>query len=223
MKLYYKATRPDGTDFYSGTVDYAGALEFGKRLPRKSRPPTGEFACCTSDVYHAADVPTETLAGGSWPCRLFEVTGRPVAEEDHKYGFQSLRVLREIPAQLALGPQSEEVIALIERAKVFTSDQFRWSAVVWRRIRPTDRDDAWRYARHMAWKGARVSAWGAAWAATGNGGPVVGDALLALVVRDLVDSGTFKALYGPWVSVISRPPTSGAGDERTAAAEGDAV
>jgi hypothetical protein len=30
VKVYYKATRTDGTDFYSGTVDYAAALTTGQ-------------------------------------------------------------------------------------------------------------------------------------------------------------------------------------------------
>ena len=30
---FYKATRPDGTDFYTGTVDYGAALASGEPLP----------------------------------------------------------------------------------------------------------------------------------------------------------------------------------------------
>lgn len=111
-KTYFKATRPDGTDFYSGTVDYAGALASGKPLKRLTNT-AGWYECCSGTVYHAADVPSETLIGGSWPCRLFEVTGRPVAAEGHKYGFRSLRVVREIPAWQALGPNGEQVAAFI--------------------------------------------------------------------------------------------------------------
>ena len=31
--IYYKATQMDGTDFYTGTVDYAGAMASGEPLP----------------------------------------------------------------------------------------------------------------------------------------------------------------------------------------------
>jgi hypothetical protein len=30
MTTYYKATRPDGTDFRTGTIDYAAALASGE-------------------------------------------------------------------------------------------------------------------------------------------------------------------------------------------------
>ena len=33
MTVFYKATRPDGTDFYSGLVDYAAALASGEHCP----------------------------------------------------------------------------------------------------------------------------------------------------------------------------------------------
>ena len=122
MSVYYKATRPDGTDFYSGTVDYADALATGRWL-RVRTPARDRYAVCTSDVLHASDTPTETLIGGSWPCRLFEVTGRPVAQVGRKYGFRSLTVVREVDAHLALGPQGVQVAALIERAGSLTADE----------------------------------------------------------------------------------------------------
>jgi hypothetical protein len=111
-KVFFKATRPDGTDFYSGTVAYrvgetVSVFESARRRTAK---------CCTDSVLHASTVPVETLIGGKWPCRLFEVTGRPVAEEGHKRGFRKLTVLREIDAHLALGPQGEHLAALIQRA-----------------------------------------------------------------------------------------------------------
>ncbi|HWU22746.1 MAG TPA: hypothetical protein VN088_14520, partial [Nocardioides sp.] len=92
MTTYYKATRIDGTDFRTGTVDYAGALASGRRV-RVKAPAQESYACCTEYVLHASDAPGETLVGGSWPCRLFEVAGRPVAWRGHKLGFRSLVVL----------------------------------------------------------------------------------------------------------------------------------
>ncbi|MGH7240512.1 MAG: hypothetical protein ACREHG_10695, partial [Candidatus Saccharimonadales bacterium] len=88
---YYKATRPDGTDFYTGTVDYAGAVG---RSVRARSPRGASYECCTDGVLHASDVPTETLIDGWWPCRLFAVTGKPVAQLGHKYGFRRLTVVR---------------------------------------------------------------------------------------------------------------------------------
>src|SRR4051812_23669043 len=122
-KVYYKAVRPDGTDFRTGTIDYAAAL--GGKVTAPSAPRKGGYECCTDGVLHASVVPTETLIGGSWPCRLFEVTGRAVASEGHKRGFRSLTIVREIPAHRALGPQGAYIAALIERAAQLTAPEVR--------------------------------------------------------------------------------------------------
>jgi hypothetical protein len=71
------------------------------RIPTERR----RAALCSPGVLHASDVPSETLSGGKWPCKLFEVTGEPVVgPEGHKLGFYELHVEREIEAWRALGP-----------------------------------------------------------------------------------------------------------------------
>ena len=112
---YWKATRPDGTDFHTGSVDYAAALS-GEPLP--VLPGTGEFP--GPGWYHLATVPTDCV-GMKWPCRLFEVEpaddlGDERPRDWDKVGATSVRVLREVPAHMALGPQGEHVAALIDRA-----------------------------------------------------------------------------------------------------------
>ncbi len=150
-KIYYKAVKVDGTDFYTGTVDYAGALETGKALKRLSNnhgaDGEGVYECCSDTVYHASDTPSETLIGGSWPCRLFEVTGKPVAVEGHKFGFRSLRVVREIEAWRALGPNGEAIVALLEEFKTYTPIQ-------WGAARDAARRAAWGAAWDAAWDAA---------------------------------------------------------------------
>ncbi|MGW6255466.1 hypothetical protein [Streptomyces sp. NPDC055085] len=217
-KTYYKATRPDGTDFRTGTVDYAAALKSGKPVARKPVTDFG-FECCSDTVYHAADTPSETLIGGSWPCRLFEVTGKPVAEEGHKYGFRSLRVRREIPAWQALGPNGEKVTALIGRAATLTADEAvrldaAWNAAwyitanaAWYITANAARDAARYAARDAAWNAARYAAWNAARYAAANAAL---SAAYALTVEDLVGTGNFTTehfdlLYGPWRTVIGDP------------------
>ena len=145
--VFYKATRPDGTDFYTCLVDYAAALASGKPLPEL--PGGGEFP--GEGWYHLATVPTECV-GMSWPCRLFEV--EPVGsvhtdtDHPHKIGTTSVRVLREVDAHLALGPQGEQVAALIGRCRSLTGDEL-------------DRLDAARdAARDATWVAARVAALG---------------------------------------------------------------
>src|SRR5579885_2058055 len=103
VSIFYKATRPDGTDFYSGTVLY----EVGKRVHPRNRVSREKAQLCGPGMLHAATVPTETLVGGTWPCRLFAVEGKPVAGLDethpHKAGFRELYVVEELPAWQVFG------------------------------------------------------------------------------------------------------------------------
>lgn len=205
MKTYYKATRPDGLDFYSGTVDYAAAV--GGRVTCRTGETRKKYDCCTPDVLHAADVPTETLVGGSWPCRLFEVTGRPVAKSGHKYGFRSLRVIREVDGWQALGPQGREVAALVERARRLTPREAEQLAAAWvaaasaawvaaaDATRDAAGDAAWVAAGDAAWVAAADAAWDAAAGAARA-------AAWALVVRDLLDTHHYNTLTLPWATTI---------------------
>jgi len=141
-QVFFKATRPDGTDFRTGRVEYV----VGKRV--RPLPHDGERVICRPGLLHAADVPTETLVGGRWPCRLFKVTGKPVAglndEHPHKAGFRELRVVREIDAHLALGPNGVEVARFIESCRTVTPEQAK------------ELRAAWGAAWHAAWDAARA-------------------------------------------------------------------
>lgn len=199
--IFWKATRPDGTDFYTGTVDYAAALESGEPLPELSG--CGEFPGGT--WYHLATVPTKCV-GMAWPCRLFEV--EPVGEvkvarsrfpyraHPHKVGVRSLRVLREVAAHRVFGPQGEQVAALIERSKTLTSEEAR-RLDEYRAVWDAAWCAAWGAARDAARDAAWCAAWDAAWCAA-----------VALVVRDLIGTdgpwtqAAYDLLTGPWRQVI---------------------
>ncbi len=131
-------------------------------------------------MLHVSDVAAETLLGGSWPCRLFEVEGRELlGQQGHKFGFAALRVIRELPAWQALGPNGEAVVMLIEQAQWLNEDEAR-------------RLDA---AQDAAWRAGRDAARGAV-------GCSARDAALALVARDLITVEQFDVLYGPWKAVV---------------------
>lgn len=205
MAIYYKATRLNGKDFRTNTVQFM----VGQSIPAK--PAVDNPECCTSDVYHASVHPHATLIGCSWPCRLFEVEGEPVTEEDDKRGFYTFRVVREIEAWRALGPNGREAAALIERCKTLTPDEIEGLATAWY----ATRNAAWGIAGDVAWDDSRGAAWGAARGAAGLAvrGAVRGaardavwdavwDAVGALIIRDLISEEHFNALYEPWRSVI---------------------
>ena len=154
MTTYYKATRPNGTSFYDSTTKW----QVG-RIVRHPNPDLS-LGLCSAGVLHISDAPGETLIGGSWPCRLFEVEPRshPLLDEGsngHKYGCTAVEVVCELPAWQALGPNGEAVAALIERCKTLTYGEVRQLAAAW--------DAAWDAARGAARGAAWYAAGGAAW------------------------------------------------------------
>lgn len=198
--VYYKATQPDGRDFYSGTVLY----EVGKRVRPvrvSSRP-----RICGPGYLHAADVPGMTLIGGSWPCRLFEVTGRPAVgfdhEHPHKAGFLQLTVVRELPAHWALGPNGLIVSRVIDRTRKITYREALYLAArgVSRGVARGVSQGAARIAARVA---ARVAAWDAAQdAARIAAWDAAQGAAQALLVQDLITPDQFTQLFSAWQQVI---------------------
>lgn len=203
MKTYFKAVRPDGTDFHTGTVLY----EVGTQLPRIPSQKGIKRSCCSNTVYHASDTPSETLIGGSWPARLFEMSGRPVASEGHKYGFVTLRVERELESHLVFGPNGEDVVRIIEQAKSVTpaqAEQLRAARVAaWVAARVAawyeDRVAAWHAAREAAVDEAREAAWHAAQEAAVDEAV---NAAIATVVRDYITPEQYHTLTKVWFEVI---------------------
>jgi hypothetical protein len=226
-KTFYKATRLNGRSFFDGTTEWV----VGQTVNLPPLSDSSEYEVCTSSVLHASDEPAETLLGGSWPCRLFEVTGEPVCHEGHKHGFVALTVVREIESWRALGPNGQEVVALIERARTLTADEVgrlraaldaarnaAWNAAL-DAARNAARNAAWNAAWNAARNAARNAAWNAALDAARNAArdaardealgytllDAVLDAVLALLVRDLLTEEQFQVLVGSWLSVVSLP------------------
>ena len=183
---FWKATRPDGMDFYTGSIDYAAALHSGQPLPEL---PGGEFP--GEGWYHVGVHPT-SCAGMSWPCRLFVV--EPVGLEHvgaEKAGCRSLRVVEERPAHEVFGPQGVQVVELLNRCASLTAGEGRQVVAAWDAAMDAVRSAAWDAARSAARDAARDAAWVAA-----------RDAAFALVVRDLISEEHYATLTGPWASVI---------------------
>lgn len=207
QQTFYKATRVDQTDFRTGTILY----EPGKRV----RPhPADRRRICGPGYLHAADVPTETLLGGEWPCRLFEVTGKPVvgfdSQHPHKGGFKQLTVERELPAHEVFGPQGAELVEFFGAVRALDYEQAKRLHAAWNAACSAARIAAWNAARFAA----RNAAWNAAWAAACSAAwdaalDAARDAALAILTRDLIGSGDYTQehhdlLYAPWKEVVER-------------------
>jgi hypothetical protein len=231
MTIYYKTVQMDGTDFWTGTVDYASLSGTGRSLPRL---PGGQ--CCGPGVYHASTVAAETLIGGYWPCRLFEVEGEAVSESGHKRGFRTLTVGQELPAWRALGPNGEAVAALLEKAERLTDGEISGLGAAWNEARDAVSNEArsttWNEARDAARGAARDAARCAAReaareAAMGLARNTVGNAVnhaakylaarnaavssarsaaMAMVTQDLITEEQFRILADPWLSVMGGTP-----------------
>ena len=224
MTIFYKATDTNGTDFYTGSVNYAAALASGEALPALSCK--GPFP--GMGWYHLATVPTECV-GMSWPCRLFEVepVGDVFMDNAHprKIGARSVLVVREIEAHRVFGPQGEQVVALIERCRTLSGAEADRLSAAWGAVCGADRDAALDTARgaarYAAWVAAGGAAWVAAWGAALGRRPrdatrnawdgvlyAVRDAAGALLCRDLTgqapgwDQDMYDLLTGPWRDVI---------------------
>ena len=191
---FFKAVRPDGGSFHDPTFRWLpedGVIPEGGWLVEHPAP-AGRIGkssgASASDYLSLASVPTD-CTGFRWPCRLLEVepVGRACLDtfHDSKRRVRAARVLRELDPRLALGPQGEQVAALIERAGRLTPDEKRRLGA------------AWAAAWDAAWGAARDAALGAARAATR-------DAALGLVTRDLVSAAHYDSLPRPWASVIGK-------------------
>ncbi len=213
MTTYYKATRPNGTSFHDGVTRW----EVGETV--KIKVMDRRKTMCGKGILHASDAPGETLVNGTWPCRLFEVEGEPIAQGGHKLGFHELTVVRELPAWQVFGPNGEAVVELIEQAARMTEDEVARMNDPYA-ARDAARDAAWN-ASHAAWIAA-WNAWIAAWnashaawyaaryaardtarvAAWNAARDAARYAAAALVVRDLISEEDFQILYRPWASVM---------------------
>jgi hypothetical protein len=208
MTAYYKATQPDGRDFHTGTIDYAAALASGEII----RHPAPKRVRDDAGTYLSVSVAPADCTGMEWPCRLFRVepVGRAIKALNlpNKRCVSALRVVEELPAWQALGPNGDEVARLLASFRAVAREQ----AV---RLAPA-RDAAWAPAwdaaraaaldapRAAAWAAARAAAWAAARDAAWAAGAAAGAAARALVVRDLITPEQFDAESEPWVSVMGR-------------------
>ena len=208
VETYYKAVRPDGTDFYSGVVAWDRVGEIVEH------PDPGNLRGSNAEGYLSVSVSPADCTGMKWPCRLFEVepvedflVWEPTPSLPSKRASHAWRVVRELPAHEALGPNGAEVAAFLDLLPTLTGTQWEvaWYAArdaAWYAAWYAARDAAWVAARDAAWyaawdaarDAARDAAWDAAWyAARDAAGGIAG----ALVVRDLITTEQFEILTAP--------------------------
>jgi hypothetical protein len=142
----YKAVRPDGTSFRGAKIAWVVG-EVTKHPTSTSMVPND------AATYLSASTEKAECTGFSWPCRLFEV--EPVGEcleglgYPHKRAALAFRVVRELDAFEALGPNGEALAAFIERCKRLTADEALKLAAAWAATWDAAWDAAWAAARAL--------------------------------------------------------------------------
>ncbi|CAN5419648.1 hypothetical protein BH09ACT9_BH09ACT9_00140 [soil metagenome] len=138
----YKAVRPDGKDFHTGKIDYLaeGIIE---------HPLKGGRNRTDAEFYLSVSVTPTDCTGFSWLARLLEVEAVGDVWTPHsgslpnKRAVKALRVVRELDAKLLLGPQAEELIVLVARARALTYEEAQSLAAAWAAAWDAARDAAW--------------------------------------------------------------------------------
>ena len=176
MTPMYKAVRTDGTSFRGAEIAWAVG-EITKHPTSKAMVPND------AATYLSASTEKADCTGFSWPCRLFEVEPEGDVldglDYPHKRAALAFRVVRELDAFEALGPNGEALAAFIERCKRLTADE--------------------ALKLDAAWDAAGDAAWAAAWAAAGDAARgAAWAAALALLVKDKITPEQFDILTKPW-------------------------
>lgn len=207
---FYKAVPMDGRDPRNPSLDYGTLLEEAKRSPwwRRRRPRL-------EVPVEAVQYPTEALAEGQWPSRLFEVEGEPadlVLGSQYALKVRAGKLVRELPAETVFGPQGEVVVEMYEQASALCGEQVVALAsmerveehpVVFARAREAYRVPAFEAARDLIVEQCAERVDDLSDAQWGRMQKVVGDAVGAVVVADLLSATESEALMAPWESVVA--------------------
>ena len=133
MLSYYKSVRLNGTDFHTGELQWAPPE--GHEAPWIVYHQSGRQEVPSAhprDFLSVATVPTD-CSGMAWPCRLLQVRpveGHPVATPGgrllpNRVVATAWEVIAELDPRLALGPQADQLIALLDTAERLTGDKLR--------------------------------------------------------------------------------------------------
>jgi hypothetical protein len=190
--VFFKITRMDGTDCYSGRLQY----EVGK----PTTDPQYDGKPRIGNGIHACYKPEQCMEyrNGQWPVRLFEVGFDEHVEVQHdKVKGRTVTPIRELKLAEVFGPNGEKVMAQIDRIskirwlKPEKENRTKVAALIQEHCRhlkkfgcPQDVAVKFTDDWDAAWAAARAAAWAAAWAAA------------HIIVEDKVDFGN------PWAPLV---------------------
>jgi len=189
---YYKATRPNGKDFWSGKINYGRALKTGEIV----RHPIGNALLVDlASTYLSVSTEPANCTGLGWPCNLYRAqpVGRFYKSPDfsNKRCCSALRVIEQLPSWQAFGPNGQEVVEFINLVKKLNVD-----------YRPPNTPA--RLAGHVKDLIATQAAYYAACVAIDakNRPDIVQHVVLALIKRDRLPPEKFQTIAGPWLNAL---------------------
>ena len=179
----YKLTRPDGFDFYSGTINYREAV--GAIIRVTDYEPSPEVIC--GKGLHASRNPNDCFIGAKIPCTAFRVKGiQPIARDKNKTRYQALKIIEEITdLDKLFGWKYSEAINPINPFEIdspkidITHIKLlkKWDSVrssVWDSVRSSVSDFVWSPVWGSVWDSGGGSVWNSV-------GDSVGDSMYAYI------------------------------------------
>ena len=182
----YKLTRINGTDFYSGTINYADNIGKIVRVNSFDPPESGD---CGKGL-HSCKNPNDCFIGARIPCRAFQVKTIDVICRGTKITrSQGLKVIGEIKDLDSLfGWKYSEAINPINPFKInapqVTDEHIellkKWDSVwdsvwasVWDSVWDSVRDSVGASVGDSVWASVRDSVWASVWAYIGSLFPLI--------------------------------------------------
>jgi hypothetical protein len=208
MSPYYKATRPDGTDFRTGKIDYGRML--GTSVGIKHPNPGTLNSSEAGGYFSVSTVPTDCTSF-QWPALLFEVeivgeSWKPDSSKlPNKRAGHELLVIAKLPAWQLFGPRGESIVAIIDaRARLTTKQVNRLIAA---------RDDKFWTAWDELWsvasggRAGRAGLRAARDALCGrlydwSGDDAAYGAALAVLFQDIITPQVYRDITAPWREVV---------------------
>ena len=215
---YFKAVRPDGTDFHTGTVHWLPAD--GEPIPEGGwlveHPNPGQVGDRDAAFYLSAATVETDCTGFLWPGRLLSVEPAATMWTPYPDSFPRVRaahtwrVIEELPAWQLFGPQGRQVAAIIEQESHLTSSQIEGLTALDAALgsaRDADLGAALVAALDAALvaslEAARYATWDVAWDGTWDTARAAArDAALGWLVKDLISVEDFRTLTGSWTQVM---------------------
>jgi len=153
-------TRPDGFDFYSGTINYRDAIG---SIVRVVDYDSADVGVCGRGI-HASRNPNDCFVGANIPCAAFRIQGiGRITGDKQKTRYKAAKVIEEISDLDSLfGWKYSEAINPIHPFKIIppkiTEEHInllkQWASVrdsVWDSVRDSVRDSVWVYVRDSVW------------------------------------------------------------------------